>query len=92
MRDKALEPIAEQLFPRADKVILVSPASPRAAQPAELLKLALPYRDESSTFTAPSVPEGIEMARSLTSPDATILVTGSLYLVGEALAHLKTGD
>ena len=43
-----------------------------------------------NVVAAPSVREAIELAKNLTPAAATICITGSLYLVGEAMAALKS--
>ncbi|MGH9475255.1 MAG: bifunctional folylpolyglutamate synthase/dihydrofolate synthase [Terriglobales bacterium] len=82
MRDKALEEICEQLFPRAAAVVLTAPAHPRAVAPAALARAygALAPRWE----IAARYPEAFAAARRLGAGVAPIFVTGSLYLVGEA--------
>jgi dihydrofolate synthase / folylpolyglutamate synthase len=79
MRDKSVQEITEILFPLASKVILTAPSQPRAVRP-EALREAV---DHDNVEVAPEVTAAIE--RSLAAPaDATVIVTGSLYLVGEA--------
>ena len=36
----------------------------------------------------PSVPDAVDRARALATPDDSIFVSGSLYVVGEAREHL----
>lgn len=83
MRDKAVEEIAELLFPLAAHVILTAPAMPRAVQPETLLAMGDPARME----TAPDLAAALRAARRAPA-DAVIFITGSLYLVGEARAVL----
>lgn len=91
MADKDIEGIAAEIFPKAADVILVAAAPPRGATPEELLRRvgALAHR----VRTAPDAALALE---SLAAPaetrdgerSAPIIVAGSLYLVGEARAHL----
>ena len=90
MRDKDLSEIAAVLFPLADKLILTKPDNPRSMQTAELSKFVPRSFDEKSVVITETVAESIEKAREVSSKNHLILVTGSLYLVGEAQKILKT--
>ena len=83
MRDKAVEEMAELLFPLAAHVILTAPAMPRAVQPETLLSMGGPER----MTTAVNLSAALQAARKAPA-DAVIFITGSLYLVGEARALL----
>lgn len=80
MRDKAVSEIGTILFPLADKLILTAPANPRAMPPRELAFLAGKGR------TAPDVVAALRLVQAECSAEDVILVTGSLFLVGEARA------
>jgi dihydrofolate synthase/folylpolyglutamate synthase len=84
MRDKKMDKIAPLLFPHAARVILTQPDQPRSATPESLAK-SVPESLRDRVLLAPSVRKAIETAQEITPPDGLILVTGSLYLVGEAL-------
>ena len=84
MRDKAVEEMAEQLFPLADKLIATAPNFSRAVRPQAILEMS----GHGNAIAAPTVPEAIELAR-LAPPDAAVFFTGSLFLVGEARALLS---
>jgi dihydrofolate synthase/folylpolyglutamate synthase len=88
MRDKKLDEIAALLFPLAQKIVLTQPAQPRAAAPGDIAKVA-PAESQDRILQAASVAEAVRLAREITLPDGLILVTGSLYLVGEAM-NLKS--
>jgi dihydrofolate synthase/folylpolyglutamate synthase len=83
MRDKAVEEVAEQLFPLAGRIIATSPNFTRALRPQAILELS----GHGEATTAPSIAEAIQLAR-LAPPDAAVFFTGSLFLVGEARAIL----
>jgi dihydrofolate synthase/folylpolyglutamate synthase len=83
MRDKAVEEVAEQLFPLADRIIATAPNFPRALRPEAILELSA-HREAA---VANTVPEAIEAAR-LAPSTAAVFFTGSLFLVGEARAIL----
>jgi dihydrofolate synthase/folylpolyglutamate synthase len=84
MRDKDLAAIAPQLFPLASELIFTAPHQARAFTPAEL-------RESSGQARAHLIDEpaaAIDYALAAAAPGDVIFVTGSLYLVGEARAHL----
>lgn len=83
MRDKAVEEVAEQLFPLADKLIATAPNFPRALRPQAILELS--YHGEATATS--TVQEAVQLAR-LAPPNAAVFFTGSLFLVGEARALL----
>ncbi|MGH9535277.1 MAG: bifunctional folylpolyglutamate synthase/dihydrofolate synthase [Terriglobales bacterium] len=92
MRDKAVGEMAEILFPRARHVILTAPAHPRALSPA-----ALAAQVQGATLTpleiASDLPAALARARDLAVAEgAPILLTGSLYLVGQARARVGGQD
>jgi dihydrofolate synthase/folylpolyglutamate synthase len=84
MRDKAVAEIAGILFPHATEVIATAPRQSRAVDPATIGGLA----DHPCVRTAPDLAAALVMARSA-PPDGVIFITGSLFLVGEALALLN---
>lgn len=91
MREKALGEIGPVLFPSAERLVLTEPRSPRAATVQELLR-AVPTQDPPrSVALAPSVSDALTLARAQTPRGGTIVVTGSLYLVGEVKALLAAG-
>ena len=89
MHDKDLVEIAAFLFPLADKLILTVPDNPRSMETAELLKFVPESFDEKSIIITQTVAESIEKAREISSENHLILITGSLYLVGEAQKKLN---
>ncbi len=84
MRDKAVAEIGGILFPRAWRVIFTAPAQSRAAQPETLRALS----DSPSAEICASVAEAIDLFRRRASDDDVAFITGSLFLVGEALRHV----
>jgi len=83
MRDKSVAEIAAVLWPRAERIILTRPSNSRAMTVDELA-LFTPNSIMADKLTkTDDVAEAIEKARELTTQDGVILVTGSLYLVGE---------
>jgi len=83
MRDKAVEEMAAILFPRAGHVIVTAPAQSRALRPESIRDLA----DHGDIRVAANIHAALALAAEA-SPEDTIFVTGSLFLVGEARALL----
>lgn len=87
MRDKELEGIESRLFPLAETVIVTRADNQRSMDPFELASSARLF--SSDVREAPNVAEALHLARKIAPDRATIVITGSLYLVGEALATLE---
>ncbi|HWN09503.1 MAG TPA: folylpolyglutamate synthase/dihydrofolate synthase family protein [Pyrinomonadaceae bacterium] len=90
MNDKRLAEIAEILFPAADLLVLAQPKNERAASVDNLFELATRFLSTDRIVASKSVREAMDEAKKLTPVDGTICLTGSLYLVGETLADLRT--
>ena len=87
MRDKDLAEILGPLAERASAVVLTRPRVDRAAEPA-LLAEALPLGIPA--LLEPDVSRALALARALARrDDRQVLVSGSLYLVGEVLGLLE---
>ena len=87
VRDKAIDEVASTLFPCADRVILTRAAVARSASPQTLLTITDHHHKHISLSR--SVDEAMEQARAETSPEDLIVVTGSIFLVGEARELLR---
>lgn len=83
MRDKDLASLFESLAPITERFLTTAARNPRAAEPAELAALAATHRPAQST---PSLAEALLIARE--HPER-ILICGSLFLAGEAIALLE---
>jgi len=92
MNDKEVIEIAEILFPLANKLVLTRANNSRAAKPDALAGIALKVFDEQRMYTAASVAEALRRAEMVSKPDSIILITGSLYLVGEAQQLLNGSE
>ena len=86
MRDKAIGEMAEILFPLADRVIATRADNPRSASPEEIREAA--SRTSTQIEEAADVAAAIELARTSARPDAVVVITGSIYIVGEAMRLL----
>ena len=86
MRDKAVSEIAEILFPIAEHVIATHAESPRSATPAEIheaaSRVSVDIREMQNVSTA------LAEARQLAGAEGLVVVTGSIYIVGEAIRAL----
>jgi dihydrofolate synthase/folylpolyglutamate synthase len=86
MRDKAIGEMAEILFPLADRVIATHADNPRSATANEIREAA--SRTSTLVEEAENVAAAIEMARRPARPGAAVVITGSIYIVGEAMRLL----
>jgi dihydrofolate synthase/folylpolyglutamate synthase len=89
MRDKALQEMADILFPIAEQVVLTQVNNPRSATSGELRQAASHTGgalEEESTVSA-----ALAKARELSKADGVIVVTGSIFLVGEAMEAMGVG-
>jgi dihydrofolate synthase/folylpolyglutamate synthase len=87
MRDKAIGEIAGILFPIAERVIATHADNPRAASPQEIAELGA--HTQAEILKEDSVRAALEHARKLAGSQGVIVVTGSIYIVGEALGFLS---
>ena len=85
MADKDVDTILARLLPLAQTVIFTQPQYFRAATTRDLAKRAQPYGLE--IMQVPRVAAAVRQAQSLAGPEDRIIVTGSLYTVGEAKAY-----
>ncbi len=81
MRDKDYQSMGKILFPLAHRVILTRTSWVRAAEPA-LIQKGLP-EFAGRYHCARNSAEAIDLALGLAEEDDTIVVAGSLFLVGE---------
>jgi dihydrofolate synthase/folylpolyglutamate synthase len=81
MRDKNVRKVADILFPLADKIILTRFPYFRAAQPEELREKVFRYKDR--IICEPNVEQALRRAMEMAGPEGTVLVAGSLFLIGE---------
>ncbi len=86
MRDKAIGQMAEILFPLALRVIATRADNPRSATPDEIREAAA--HTATDIQDAMDVASALGRARSLAGPQAVVVVTGSIYIVGEAMRAL----
>ncbi|MGA2374712.1 MAG: folylpolyglutamate synthase/dihydrofolate synthase family protein [Candidatus Sulfotelmatobacter sp.] len=83
MRDKAVSEMTEILFPLAERVIATRPENPRAASPEEIQRAA--GRTGAEVEAVEDVKLALERARVLAGAGTVMVITGSIYLVGEVM-------
>jgi dihydrofolate synthase/folylpolyglutamate synthase len=86
MRDKAIRDMSEILFPLAECVIVTHFDNPRAATAAEIRDAAA--RSASNLSEAADVGQALDLARRQAGAKGVVVVTGSIYIVGEAMRLL----
>jgi dihydrofolate synthase/folylpolyglutamate synthase len=87
MRDKAIGEMAEILFPLAERVIATRADNPRSAAPEEIREAA--SRISTHIEDAGDMADALAMARTPAGPDTVVVITGSIYIVGEAMRLLQ---
>ena len=88
MRDKAMQEITEILFPIADHVIVTHANNPRSASPDEIRQAAARVAAGIDIEDAEDVASALERARKVAGAGGVVVVTGSIYIVGEAMRML----
>jgi len=98
MRDKAVQEITEILFPIAEHVIVTRANNPRSASPDEIRQAAARVAAGIDIDEAEDVASALERARKIAGPKSAgpksagpgglVVVTGSIYIVGEAMRML----
>ncbi|MGD1215178.1 MAG: folylpolyglutamate synthase/dihydrofolate synthase family protein [Terriglobales bacterium] len=96
MRDKAVAEITEILFPIAAHVIVTHANNPRSASPAEIRRAAARVASDTDIEEYEDVASALERARKVAGPKIAgsgglVVVTGSIYIVGEAMRTLGIG-
>ena len=86
VRDKDYSSMVSDLALIAERAVAVAASNPRS-RPASDVAAAF-EREECRTQAALSVEEGMRLAQQMAGSGGTILVTGSHFVVGEAMAAL----
>ncbi|MCP2598563.1 hypothetical protein NLC36_04375, partial [Candidatus Aminicenantes bacterium AC-335-L06] len=87
MKDKEIKKISHLIFPQAKKIFLTKFSYHRAADPEYIYKISLPYREKIVIEKNPG--DALKKAKILSSENDIILITGSLFLVGEIKKFLN---
>lgn len=86
MRDKAIGEMAEILFPLGERVIATHADNPRSATAEEIRNAA--SRTSTSIEEAANMAAAIAMANTAVRSGTVVVITGSIYIVGEAMRLL----
>jgi dihydrofolate synthase/folylpolyglutamate synthase len=86
MRDKAISEMTEILFPIAERVIATRAENPRSASPDEIQQAG--KRTGAEIEIAADIAAALNRAQVGARPGSVIVITGSIYLVGEAMQVL----
>jgi dihydrofolate synthase/folylpolyglutamate synthase len=78
--------MTEILFPLAERVIGTRPENPRSASPDEIRQAG--SRTGAEIEAVDAVGAALRRAREIAEPNSVLVVTGSIYLVGEAMRAL----
>ena len=89
MRDKPIGEIASILFPLAERVIVTQAGNPRAATAHDIAGLA--GHTQSEIIEERDVASALEHAQRVSDANGVIVITGSIYIVGEAMDLLARG-
>jgi dihydrofolate synthase / folylpolyglutamate synthase len=84
--DKDMAGVVSELTPVFDQVITTRAENPRSASPESLAVLFV--RQGKSVTSTGNVPQALDQARRAAGENDLICVTGSLFVVGEALKNL----
>jgi dihydrofolate synthase/folylpolyglutamate synthase len=87
MRDKAIGEVAEILFPLGEAVVATVADNPRTATAEEIRDAA--SRTKAEIVMSRGVESALERARGIAGADGVVVVTGSIYVVGEAMRALR---
>lgn len=90
MNDKNVAEILAILAPLAERIIVTEPTNSRSVSYQELLEHMPANMSKERTFATDNVKSAVDIANEVTPGDAIILVTGSLYLVGEVKSILQS--
>lgn len=90
MKDKDVPEVLEILLPKAERIILTRPNNERALTSEQILQFVPDSYHRDSIFLTGSVAEAVAVTESMASDDPITLITGSLYLVGEAKRFLSS--
>jgi dihydrofolate synthase/folylpolyglutamate synthase len=86
MADKEVSAVVAELAPLATGFIATRPHNARAMPPQRVAEIARRYCGEVKVIE--DVVEGVDYLRAVVHEDDLIVVTGSLFTVGEAREHL----
>ena len=87
MKDKAIPEMVQILAPIAQQLILTHADSPRAANEVEIKQMVSDLT--SDAILTQNVPDALAQAARVTPSNGLVVITGSIYVVGAALAQMQ---
>jgi dihydrofolate synthase/folylpolyglutamate synthase len=87
---KPLRRLLEPLSSFSDAAVLTAPPVERGIDPEELMRIAAPLFERVETLPDPA--DALRRAQEIAGTERPVLVTGSLYLVGEILGLLSDAE
>ena len=87
LEDKNWEIVCQTLAPLGARIVITPVSSRRTANPETLVKACRDTQPRSAVSAADSLAEALQLTRR----DEIVVITGSLYLVGEAMELLGLG-
>ena len=89
LQDKDVAGICAELLPIAGRILAVPVQNPRSATAQEICRAIGQSAPRQECIAVRDLPAAIRIAASM---ERRTLITGSLFLVGEALAHFHAGE
>ncbi len=89
MVDKAVDEIIAIVLSFADNIVVTRPRISRAMKPGEIMKRILNVSKNVNMSFSETISDGIQQAITMAEKQDIILVTGSLYMVGEARKYIR---
>jgi dihydrofolate synthase/folylpolyglutamate synthase len=86
LRDKDVRGVCEALLPIAGRILTVPVPNPRTSTPQEICKAIGQIAPKQECIAVRDLPAAIRIAQSM---ERRALITGSLFLAGEALAYFE---
>ncbi len=90
MREKNVTEILDTLAPLVERIVFTEPSNTRSLSYVEILDHLPAEISRRRTFATDAVVNAIDIAETITPDGDIILVTGSLYLVGEVKKILQS--
>ncbi len=92
LSDKNLAGMISSLEGVAGELFAVPASSDRAIPPEQIAEAAASVLEADQIHVVASIAEGLEAAQEAAGPDGAVLVTGSMYVVGEARSLLEATE
>ncbi|MGI6679355.1 MAG: bifunctional folylpolyglutamate synthase/dihydrofolate synthase [Dehalobacterium sp.] len=90
LADKEREKVVAEIAPLAEKVVVTKPNNPRAGSWEQLVEFVKAFVDQVEVVE--NIGQAVDKALDLTARDEMLVITGSIYMVSEARAHLIFPD